>query len=203
MSHPFGKGCTSYVLLILCFYELLYDRMKDIQSRQVGLRARLRNNQREVKRLMTDYENCGSVIVRGSDGADMAEWLQQDRPRRRAAAEQSPNALNCTQTTDASTQPSQTSISNSQISDAASEALRQGLLDDDYTGSSEEEENEERSVNTESGLPDTQASDSPYQPRNKKRKRKEKKSKKGKKERKGHKKGKKDGDRSGPSSPSY
>ena len=60
--------------------------MKDIHNKQVGLRARLRNNQREIQRLMNDYETCGSVIVRGSNVKDMDEWLQEDRPRRRAQA---------------------------------------------------------------------------------------------------------------------
>ena len=105
MSHPFGDGTTVSVPLILFFYELLLDRMKDIQNNQIGLRARLRNNQREIKRLMTDYDNYGAVIVRGSEVADMNEWLQLDRPRRRAATDQSPNVLDCTQTTDGSTHP--------------------------------------------------------------------------------------------------
>ena len=143
----------------MCFYQLLLYRMKDIQNKQVGLRARLRNNQKEIKRLMTDYDNVGSVTVSDSEVIDMKEWLQEDRPCRRAAAVQSPNALECTQTTDGSTQPSQTFVETPRISDAASEALREGEFDDDYTGSSEEDENQERSVNTDSGLPDTQSSE--------------------------------------------
>ena len=84
----------------------------------------------------------------------------------------SPDPLDNTQTTDASTQPSQPSIEDSQISDAASEALGQPQFSDDYTGSSDEQEEDERSVNTENGMPDTQESDSPYLTRADKKKRK-------------------------------
>jgi len=110
--------------------------------------------------------------------------------------------------TDASTQPSQSSLGQSQISDAASEALAAGSIEDDYTGESEEGEDKERSVNTETGLPDTQASDSPYMTRSSKKKRKKRKDKKGSK--KGKKSSKRDADRKGrkreksaPRSPSY
>ena len=70
-------------------------------------------------------------------------------------------------------QPSQPSLADSQISDAASEALGGNLFSDDYTGSSEDhKEEEERSVNTETGMPDTQASDSPKRRKGSRRRRK-------------------------------
>ena len=100
------------------------------------------------------------------------------RPKRRAAATQSPNPLDNTQFTDASTQPSQPSVGESQISDAASDALEHPNFSDDYTDSSDEVEDEERSVNTDTGLPDTQASDSPYLTRADKKKKKKRKQKK-------------------------
>ena len=142
-----------------------------MQDKQQGLRTRLRNNQREIQRLMTAYENFGTVVVSGHDVADMEDWLIQDRPKRRAPAARSPDPLDLTQTTDASTQPSQSSLGDSMISDAASDAIADNISDD-YTGTSEEEEEESRSVNTETGLPDSQASDSPYLSRSQKRKRK-------------------------------
>ena len=110
--------------------------------------------------------------------------------------------------TDGSTQPSQSTLGQSQISDAASEALAAGSIEDDYTGESEDEEDEERSVNTETGLPDTQASDSPYETRSSKKKRKKRKAKKeSKKEKKNRKRDEKrkgmKRDNSPPRSPSY
>ncbi len=39
--------------------------MKALQDRQQGLRTRLRNNQREIHRLMNDYENFGATVVTG------------------------------------------------------------------------------------------------------------------------------------------
>ena len=123
-----------------------------MQTKQQGLRTRLRNNQREIQRLMTEYENYGAVIVTGNDIADMDAWLSSDRPKRRATAVRSPDPLDLTQTTDGSTQPSQSTLAESQISDAASEALA-ATFSDDYTGSSEEDEEDERSVNTNTGLP--------------------------------------------------
>ena len=111
------------------------------------------------------------------------------RPKRRAAATQSPNPLDNTQFTDASTQPSQPSVGESQISDAASDALEHPNFSDDYTDSSDEVEDEERSVNTDTGLPDTQASDSPYLTRaDKKKKMKRKQKKENKKAKKSSKK---------------
>ena len=90
----------------------------------------------------------------------MENWLVQSRPRRHAPAVRSTDPLDNSQTTDASTQPTQSNLGNSQTSDAASEALAAGTFSDDYTGSSEDDEDEERSVNTETGLPDSQGSDS-------------------------------------------
>ena len=124
--------------------------MKSLQDKQQGLRTRLRNNQREIYRLMNDYENFNATVVTGSDIPDMDEWLVEGRPKRRAAKYQSPDPLDQTQTTDASTQPSQPSV-------AASEALAAAEFSDDYTASSEDSEEEERSVNTDTGMPDTQA----------------------------------------------
>ena len=176
-----------------------------MQDKQQGLRTRLRNNQREIKRLMADYENHGAVIVTGNKVADMNTWLISDRPKRHAPAVQSPEPLDQTQTTDVSTQPSQSTLGESQISDAASEALGTTFTDD-YTGSSEDDEEAERSVNTDTGLPDTQASESPYLSRSQKRKRKraKKEAKKAKKESKKResRKGKNRG-RLPPGSPSY
>ena len=73
------------------------------------------------------------------------------RPKRRAVATQSPNPLDNTQCTDASMQPSQPSVGESMISDAASDALEHPNFSDDYTDSSDEVEDEERSVNTDTG----------------------------------------------------
>jgi hypothetical protein len=65
--------------------------MKGLQDKQQGLRVRLRNNQREIHRLMTEYENFGAVVVTGQDVPGMDEWLVNSRPKRRAVATQSPN----------------------------------------------------------------------------------------------------------------
>ena len=157
---------------------------------------------------MTEYENYGAIIVTGKNIADMDTWLSSDRPKRNAPAVRSPDPLDLTQTTDASTQPSQSTLGESKISDAASEALAT-TFSDDYTASSEEDEDDERSVNTVTGLPDTQASDSPYVSRSEKQKRKKekkekkeaKKSKKASKKRENHRDKKRS--RSPPGSPSY
>jgi hypothetical protein len=182
--------------------------MKSLQTKQQGLRTRLRNNQAEIQRLMVEYENFGAIVVNGDGITDMNDWLMNSRPKRRASVAGSPDPVENTQLTDASTQPSQSSLGQSQISDAASEALAAGSIEDDFTGESEEDEDEERSVNTETGLPDTQASDSPYVTRSSKKKRKKRKDKKESK--KGKKSSKRDDDRKGrkrgkssPRSPSY
>ena len=187
--------------------ELFTYRMKAIQDKQQGLRTRLRNNQKEIQRLMTDYEKFGAVIVSGNNVADMATWLISDRPKRRAPAGQSPDPVEPTQTTDISTQPSQSTLGKSNVSDAASAAL-EATFSDDYTGSSEDDEDTQRSVNTDTGLPDTQASESPYLSRTQKRKRKRKRDKKeAKKAKKAMKKSKRSKAKKGggtpPGSPSY
>jgi hypothetical protein len=187
--------------------EFLFYRMKTIQKKQQGLRTRLRNNQREIQRLMKDYENFGAVRVTGHNISDMDDWLVGKRPKRQAPAVHSPDPLEQTQTTDMSTQPTQSTMGESNISDAASEALA-APFSDDYTGTSDDDEDEQRSVDTATGLPDTQASDSPFLSRSERKKRRSKKSKKDlKKKRKAAKKrsGRKDNkkERSPPASPSY
>jgi len=47
--------------------------MKGLQDKQQGLRVRLRNHQREIHRLMTEYENFGAVVVTGQDVPGMDE----------------------------------------------------------------------------------------------------------------------------------
>jgi len=157
---------------------------------------------------MFDYENFGAVIVTGHEIPDMDEWLVNQRPKRKAPLTRSPEPLDNTQTTDASTQPSQPSLAESKISDAESEAIANTPFSDDFTDSSDDKEDEERSVNTDTGLPDTQASDSPYLSRTEKKKRKKKKAKKESKRAKKH--PKKEGshrrnrrERDPPRSPSY
>ena len=76
--------------------------MKDLTSKQSGLRTRLRNNQRELYRLLQAYENCGMTIVSGSAIADMDEWLVRRNPKRRASEAPSPHPLEQTQTTETS-----------------------------------------------------------------------------------------------------
>jgi hypothetical protein len=39
--------------------------MKSLQTKQQGLRTRLRNNQAEIQRLMVEYENFGAIVVNG------------------------------------------------------------------------------------------------------------------------------------------
>ena len=112
-----------------------------MQTKQQGLRTRLRNNQAEIWRLMVEYENFGAIVINGDGIQDMNDWLVNTRPKRRASVAGSPDAVGNTQLTDNSTQPSQ-STSQSQISDAASEAQAAGSFEDDYTGESEDEEDE-------------------------------------------------------------
>ena len=206
--YPTGENTKIWFIIIRNLDELIFYRMKGIQDKQQGLRMRLRNNQRELQRLMTDFENFGAVVVTGSEVTGMENWLLQSRPRRHAPAVQSPDPLDNTQTTDASTQPTQSTLGDSQISDAASEALAAGTFSDDYTGSSEDDEDEDRSVDTETGLADSSASDSSYLTRSQKKKRKRRKAKKAsKKSKKSHKKAedrKREGSgKSRPRSPSY
>ena len=95
---------------------------------------------------MEEYEILDAIVVRGSDIKDMDDWLVQPKKRRRAT-EVKCEPLENTQTTDNSPY-SQSSGGESQVSDAASEALRHGELSDDYTGEDEEEEDERRSVDS-------------------------------------------------------
>jgi len=101
--------------------------MRDLNSKQIGLRTRLRNNQAELYRLLHAYENCGLTIISGSEVVDMGEWLVRRNPKRQATVVASPQPLEQTQTTETSaSQPSDTQ--GTEASDAASEALRQGDL---------------------------------------------------------------------------
>jgi len=45
--------------------------MKTLQTKQQGLRTRLRNNQAEIQRLMVEYENFGAIVVNGDGITDM------------------------------------------------------------------------------------------------------------------------------------
>lgn len=94
-----------------------------MQEKQQGLRVGLRNNQREIARLIGDYQNVGAIIVTGHDVPNMDDWVVNDRPIRSAAAVRFPEPLGNTQATDASTQPSQPSMADSKISDAAYDLL--------------------------------------------------------------------------------
>jgi len=172
--------------------------MKTLGSRQNKLAIKLRNNQREVNRLIEEYQTWDAVVVSGRDVLDMDEWLVQPKRRRRAAEDKNEPIEN-TQTTESSLH-SQLSAGDSQISDAASEALAQGEYSDDYTGEDEEDEDEERSVDTCTGLPDSQLTDGTYDEQIDKKKRK-KKTKKAKKKAKRSRR--KSTSRSPPLSPSY
>ncbi len=121
--YPTVENTKILFIIIRNLDELIFYRMKSIQDKQQGLRMRLRNNQRELQRLMTDFENFGAVVVTGSEVTGMENWLVQGRPRRHAPVVQSPDPLDNTQTTDGSTQPTQSTNGDSQISYAASEAL--------------------------------------------------------------------------------
>jgi len=125
-----------------------------------------------MTRLMNEYELCGVEVVRAPSRADMSTWLVRDRPRRHAAIPPSPG-FDLTQSTDASN---------------LSQITGEAALSDDYTDSdishAGELSVEERSNNTETGLPDTQITDETYSPEEKKRKKKMKKEKKEKKEEK-------------------
>ena len=116
--------------------------MKDLGTKQNKLAIRLRNNQREIDRLMDEYETLDAVVVSGSDIKDMEEWLVQPRKRRRAS-EVKCEPLDNTQTTDTS-HHSQSSGGETFVSDAASDALAgEGEFSDDVTGDDEDSENEE------------------------------------------------------------
>ena len=111
-------------------------------------------------------------VLKAPTRADMSAWLASDRPRRRAAVPPSPGA-DFIQSTDASN---------------LSQLTGEAILSDDYTGSDVSlvgnESMEERSVNTETGLLDTQWTDETFSPEEKMRKKKERKEKKEKKEKK-------------------
>ena len=97
--------------------------MKELGSKLNKLAIRLRNNQREIDRLMEAYETLDAVVVRGSEVQDMDDWLVQPKRKRRVAEVKS-EPLESTQSTDSSHR-SQSHAGESQISDAASEALAQ------------------------------------------------------------------------------
>jgi len=142
-----------------------------------GLRKSVVKSNSEVLRLMSAYELAGMEVVRAPTRADMSTWLASDRPRRRAAVPSSPG-VDLTQSTDASN---------------LSQMSGEGVLSDDYTGSDDShvgmESMEERSVNTETGVMDTQWTDETFSPEEKRRKKKERKEKKEKKQRENAKKG--------------
>ena len=120
----------------------------------------------EMTRLMTDYEFAGVEVLQAPSRADMSSWLASDRPCRRAALPSSPS-VDLTQSTDASN---------------LSQLSGEGILSDDYTGSEASSHGgqsmEERSVNTESGMPDTQMTDETFSPEEKKKMKKKEKVKK-------------------------
>ena len=131
-----------------------------------ALRKKVVKANGELTRLMTEYEFAGVDVVVAPSRADMSTWLASDRPRRRAAIPPSPG-IDLTQSTDAS---NGTVLSG------------EAILSDDYTASEDSScevaSVDARSVNTESGLPDTQLTDETFSPEEKKRKKKEKKLKK-------------------------
>ena len=141
-----------------------------------GLRKSVVKSKSEMTRLMTDYEFAGVEVLTAPTRADMSTWLASDRPRRHAAIPPSPG-IDLTQSTDASN---------------LSQLSGEGVLSDDYTGSEVShggnESMEERSVNTETGLMDTQMTDETFSPEERKRKKKERKEKKEKKDKKAAKK---------------
>ncbi len=149
--------------------------MKDLGFKQNKLAIRLRNNQREINRLMEEYETLDAVVVSGSDIKDMDEWLVQPRRKRRAAEIMSEGMAN-TQTTESS-DPTQRSAGESNVSDAASDCLAHGEFSDDFTGEDEDDEDEKQSVDTRTGMPDSQLTDASYDEQIEKKKRKKKKKK--------------------------
>jgi len=151
------------------FFELIaffIYRLKILINTAEALRKKVVKANSEMTRLMNDYEFFGVEVIQAPTRADMSTWLASDRPRRRAAIPPSPG-IDLTQSTDASN---------------LSQSSGSALLSDDYTGSDasthEGESMEERSVNTETGLPDTQMTDETFSPEEKKRRKREKKLKK-------------------------
>ena len=117
----------------------------------------------EMTRLMAEYEAPGMEVVRAPTRADMDTWLAKDRPRRRANIPPSPG-IDLTQST-----------ASSNLSQLSGDAI----LSDDYTESDASSQAgqsmEERSVNTETGLPDSQNTDDTFSPEEKQRKKRAKK----------------------------
>ena len=140
--------------------------MKNLTVTAEALRKKVVKANGELTRLMKEYELSGVEVAEPPSRADMSTWLASDRPRRRAAIPPSPG-IDLTQSTDASN----TSLLSGE-----------GVLSDDYTGSEDSsrvvDSVEERSVNTETGLPDTQLTDETFSPEEKIRRKKEKKMKK-------------------------
>ena len=137
-----------------------------------GLRKCVVKSRSEINRLMSEYELAGVEVLRAPTRAEMTTWLASDRPRRRAPVPPS-HGMDQTQPTDASN---------------LSQLSGEGVLSDDYTGTdvsaNGNESMEERSVNTETGLMDSQWTDETFSPEEKMRKKKERKEKKEKKEKK-------------------
>jgi len=141
-------------------------RLKNLTVTAEALRKKVVKANGELTRLMTEYELAGVEVVAPPSRSDMSTWLASERPRRRAAIPPSPG-IDLTQSTDASN----TSLLSGD-----------GVLSDDYTGSEDSSRGvdsvEGRSVNTETGLPDTQLTDETFSPEEKKRRKKEKRMKK-------------------------
>ena len=143
--------------------------MRNLKNAAEGLRKSVVKSSSEMLRLMSEYELVGLEVLKAPTRADMSAWLASDRPRRRAAVPPSPGA-DFTQSTDASN---------------LSQLTGEAILSDDYTGSDVShvgnESMEERSVNTETGLMNTQWTDETLSPEEKQRKKKERKERKEKK----------------------
>jgi hypothetical protein len=141
-------------------------RLKTLTQTAEALRKKVVKSNGEVSRLMTNYELAGVEVIHAPSRADMSTWLASDRPRRRAALPPSPG-VDLTQSTEAS--------NLSQLSGDA-------VLSDDYTGSEDSSHGggslEERSLNTETGLPDTQITHETFSPEERKTRKKEMKLKK-------------------------
>jgi len=141
-------------------------RLKSLTVTAEVLRKKVVKTNGELTRLMKEYELTRMEVVEPPSRADMSTWPASDRPRRRAAIPPSPG-IDLTQSTDASN----TSLLSGE-----------GVLSDDYTGSEDSshvvDSVEERSVNTEMGLPDTQLTDETFSPEEKRRRKRAKKMKK-------------------------
>ena len=126
-------------------------RFKNLTNTAEGLRKKVVKANGELTRLMTEYELAEVVVVKAPSRAEMSNWLASDRPRRRSTIPPPSPGLELTQSTDASN-----------LSQLSGEAI----LSDDYTESDSDSRGfqsiEERSVNTETGLPDTQLTDETF-----------------------------------------